>query len=67
MYNEAEAAFRQAMRLAPNYPSSAFRLAVQVLAPQGRVEEAVVLLQDLEKAHPENKEYRKYIERLSKR
>lgn len=63
-YEEAEAAFRQAMSMAPKYPEPAFRLATQVLAPQGRIKEAEEVLQELKTKYPENIHYEESIQKI---
>lgn len=63
-YADAERAFLQALAWVPDDAQASFRLAVQVLAPQGRREEARARLEDLARRDPANRNYGRYIDRL---
>ncbi|MDD4736659.1 MAG: tetratricopeptide repeat protein [Kiritimatiellae bacterium] len=54
MPHEAEAAFRQAMRLSEDNPAPAYQLAKRVLEPQGRKEEAQEILKGLQTRDPDH-------------
>ena len=53
------------MRLSPEYYGPNFRLAMEVLANDGRIEEAIDILEYLKKKQPENRIYDGYINWLN--
>ena len=54
-HQEAERAFREAVRLYPASPESCLRLVQEILMPYGRFAEALRILQELQSLDPNNK------------
>lgn len=54
MWDQAEAAFKQTIRLAPKYTLAHFRLATEVYVPQNRLEEAIYYLEQVRQMDPES-------------
>jgi tetratricopeptide (TPR) repeat protein len=68
MTREAEAAYRQALRLNPTQANAAFNLSWHILAPAGKTEEAISILSKLAKESPSalvRDNAKKVIDRLS--